>query len=145
MNTVLDEVTSDAIDATHVKRRVKDWEARLNGLYAAISGWLPKDWEACRGAPVLMHEKMMRKFGVAAKLMPTLELHSQAGEVVKLAPHALWIIGNNGRVDVKRDGRRYFIVDAAENFEDPDWQAAPAERRRDRESVTQDWLWRFLR
>ena len=63
---------------------------------------------------------------------------------VKLKPDALWIIGNNGRVDVKRDGRRYLIVDAAENFEEPDWQAAPAENRCDREAVTPDWLRRIL-
>ena len=51
-----------------------------------------------------MHEKLMRKFGVAAKRMPTLELHGRAGQVVKLEPHALWIIGNNGRIDMKREG-----------------------------------------
>ena len=33
MNTVLDEVTSDAIDAMHIRRRVDDREARLNGLF----------------------------------------------------------------------------------------------------------------
>ena len=145
MNTVLDEVTSETIDAQHVRRRVDDWEERLNGLFSMICGWLPHGWEAREGAPVLMHEKLMRKFGVAAKRMPTLELHGRAGEVVKLAPHALWIIGNNGRVDVKRDGRRYLIVDTAENFEEPDWQAVPAEHRSDREAVTRDWLRRFLR
>ena len=145
MNTVLDEVTSDAIDAKHVERRVEDWEARLNGLYTTIRGWLPDDWEARRGAPVRMHEKMMRKFGVEARRMPTLELHGRTGEVVKLKPDALWIIGNNGRVDVKRDGRRYLIVDAAENFEEPDWQASSTENRCDRESVTPDWLRRILR
>ena len=145
MNTVLDEVTSDAIDAKHVERRVEDWEARLNGLFAAIGEWLPDDREARRCAPVRMHEKMMREFGVAARRMPTLELHGRTGEVVKLKPHALWIIGNNGRVDVKRDGRHYLIVDAAENFGEPDWQAAPAEHRCDREAVTPDWLRRILR
>ena len=145
MNTVLDEVTSDAIDAKHIRRRVDDWEARLNGLFAAIGEWLPDEWEARRGAPVLMHEKLMRKFGVEAKPIPTLELHGQGGEIVKLEPHALWIIGNNGRVDVKRDGRRYLIVDAAENFAEPDWRAACDERRCDRESVTRDWLRRILR
>ena len=106
MSTVLDEVTSEAIDATHIRRRVDDWEERLNGLYTTICAWLPGGWEARRGAPVLMHEKLMRKFGVAPKPMPTLELHDRTGKLVKLEPHALWIIGNNGRVDVKRDGRR---------------------------------------
>lgn len=145
MNTVLDEVTSDAIDAKHVERRVQDWEARLTGLYTMIGEWLPDDWEARRGAPVRMHEKMMREFGVAARRMPTLELHGRTGEVVRLKPDVLWIIGNNGRIDVKRDGRRYLIVDAAENFEEPDWQAAPADNRCDREAVTPEWLRRILR
>ena len=144
MSTVLDEVTSEAIDAQHIRRRVDDWEERLNGLYATIGDWLPEGWEARRGVPVLMHEKLMRKFGVAAKRMPTLELHGPAGQFVKLEPHALWIIGNNGRIDMKRDGRRFLIVDAAENFEEPDWQVARAERRCDREAVTRDWLRRFL-
>ena len=57
-----------------------------------------------------------------------LELHDRTGQLVKLEPHALWIIGNNGRVDVKRDGRRFLIVDAADNFEEPDWQVARDER-----------------
>ena len=59
----------------------------------------------------------MRKFGVPPKPMPTLEIHNRTGQFVKLEPHALWIIGNNGRVDVRRDGRRFLIVDAADNFE----------------------------
>ena len=116
----------------------------MNGLYATIGDWLPDGWAARRGAPVVMHEKLMRKFGVAARRMPTLELHGRAGQIVKLEPHALWIIGNNGRIDLKRDGRRYLVVDAAENFEAPDWQAARDERRCDRESVTRDWLRRIL-
>ena len=145
MNTVLDEVTSEVIDAAHIRRRVDDWEERLNGLYAMIGGWLPDGWEAREGASVLMHEKLMRKFGVAAKRMPTLELHGRAGQVVKLEPHALWIIGNNGRVDMKREGHRYLIVDTSENFEEPDWQVARDERRCDREAVTRDWLRRTLR
>ena len=49
-----------------------------------------------------------------------------------------------GRVDLKCDGGRYLIVDAAENFEEPDWQAARAERRCDRESVSREWLRRLL-
>ena len=42
-----------------------------------------------------MHEKMKRKFGVAAGRIPALEIHGRAGEVVRFKPHALWIIGNN--------------------------------------------------
>ena len=144
MQTVLDEVTSEDIDARHVRRRVEDWEERLNGLYAAIGEWLPDGWEARRGAPVLMHEPLMRKFGVAAKRMPTLELRDATGRVASLEPHALWIIGENGRVDLSRDGRYHYIIDTAENFARPNWEVSRAERRCDTEAVTRDWLRRIL-
>ena len=145
MGTVLEDVTSDTIDAQHIRRRVDDWEERLNGLFAAIGGWLPDGWEARQGAPVVMHEELMRRFGVAAKRMPTLELGDRAGHVARLVPRGLWIIGSNGRVDLKRDGHRYLVVDMAENFEAPDWQAAPADQRCTREAVSEDWLKRVLR
>ena len=70
MKTVLEGVTSDAVDAEHVRRRVEDWEERLNGLYAMIGEWLPDGWEARRGVPVVMHAKMMQAFGVEAKRLP---------------------------------------------------------------------------
>ena len=70
MKTVLEGVTSDAVDAEHVRRRVEDWEERLNGLYAMIGEWLPDGWEARRGVPVVMDAKMMQRFGVEAKQLP---------------------------------------------------------------------------
>ena len=144
MSTVLDEITSESIDAQHVRRRVDDWEARVNGLYAMIGDWLPEGWEARRGAPVVMDEPLMRKFGVAAKPMPTLELRDRAGHAARLEPHALWIIGENGRVDLKRDGRYHYIIDTAENFVQPSWEVSRAERRCDSEAVTREWLRRVL-
>ena len=144
MGTVLEEVTSDTIDAQHIRRRVNDWEERLNDLYATIGGWLPVGWEAQRGAPVIMHEPLMRKFGVDAKRMPTLELRDKAGQAARLEPHALWIIGENGRVDLKRDGRYHYIIDTAENFARPNWEVSRAERRCDNEAVTREWLRRVL-
>ena len=145
MKTVLEEVTRDTVEATHVRRRVDDWEQRLKALCAAIEEWLPAHWEAHSGEPLLLHEKMMQEYGVQAKPLPTLELRGPTGRVVKLQPHALWILGNNGRVDMKCGGRRYHIIDMAENFEEPNWQAAPTESRRNLESVTRDWLSRILR
>ena len=69
---------------------------------------------------------------------------NQGGDIVKLEPRALWIIGGNGRVDLKRDTQHYFIVDLAENFAAPNWQVARADHRRDSEAVTRDWLRRVL-
>lgn len=144
MSTVLHEITSETVDAAHVQRRVDDWEERLNGLYAMIGDWLPDGWEARRGAPVVMNEPLMRKFGVGAKRMPTLELRDEAGHAARLEPHALWIIGENGRVDLKRDGRYHYIIDTAESFARPSWEVSRAERRCDSEAVTRAWLRRIL-
>ena len=144
MGTVLEDVTSETIDARHIRRRVGNWEERLKALFAKIGVWLPDGWEAREGDPVVMHEKMMRKFGVAEKRMPTLELRDHEGRVAKLVPRGLWIIGSNGRVDLKLDGRRYLMFDMAETSETPDWQAARADRRCDREAITRGWLRRVL-
>ena len=144
MGTVLEDVTSETIDAEHIRRRVDDWEERLNGLYATIGGWLPNGWEAHRGQPVPMHGELMRKFGIGRRELPTLALSGEADDAARLEPRGLWIVGSNGRVDLKRSGGRYVIVDMAENFQAPDWQAAPAERRSDREAVTEGWLRRIL-
>ena len=145
MKTVLEEVTSDAIDAEHVRRRVDDWEARLNGLYAMIGEWLPNGWESRQGASVLMHEKMMQEFGVEATRLPTLELHDGDAPAVRLIPRALWIIGTSSRVDLKGYIGRYIIIDTADNFEKPHWEVSRSDRRSDREPVTRGWLPRILR
>ncbi|MCY4481833.1 MAG: hypothetical protein OXC12_03070 [Spirochaetaceae bacterium] len=145
MSTVLDEVTSETVDAAHIRRRVDDWKERLSRLFAMIGDWLPEGWETRQGAPVILHEELMRKFGVEARRMPTLDIRGPAGHVARLEPRALWIIGGNGRVDLKHCGLRYLIVDLAENFEAPDWQVARAERRCEREAFTRDWLRRVVR
>ena len=144
MGTVLEDVTSDTVDATHIQRRVQDWEHRLNGLFARIDDWLPDGWEARPGAPVVMREPLMRKFGMDARQMPTLELRDRAGHVAKLKPRGLWIIGENGRVDFKHDGHYYFLMDTADNFAQPNWEVSRADRRCDREAVTRAWLRRIL-
>jgi len=144
MGAVLDDVTSDAIDATQIRRRADDREERLSGLYAMIGDWLPDGWKARPGAPVVMHEPLMRKFDVDAKSMPTLELRDCKGHAARLEPRGLWIIGGNGRVDLKGGSQRYLIVDMAENFGAPNWQVSCAERRCDREAVTRGWPRRAL-
>ena len=78
----------------------------------------------------------MRKFGLDAKRMPTLELRDRAGHVAKLEPNALWIIGENGRIDLKHDGHYNYLMDTAANVEHPNWEVSRADRRCDLEAVT---------
>ena len=142
--TVLDDVTNESIDAQHIQQRVDDWKDRVSNLYEKIRNWLPDGWQAQHGKPVFMQEKLMRNFGIEAKRIPTLELSNQSGNSAKLAPRGLWIIGGNGRIDLKLNGQHYFIVDFAENFEQPDWHAIRAENRSEHEEVTREWLTRIL-
>lgn len=144
MGTVLDDVTDDKIDARHVLRRVDDWEARVEALYATVREWLPEGWTARDGANVRMDEELMRQFGVPARSIPTLLLGSGTGRSAALEPRGLWIIGTNGRVDMKCDGRHYLIVDVSGNFDPPRWEAASMERRLDRVAFTESWLARAL-
>ena len=144
MGDVLDEVTDETIDAGHVLRRVEDWEARVDGLYAAIRAWLPEGWTAREGTPARMYEELMREFGVPARTIPTLLLDNGAGRSAMLEPRALWIVGANGRVDMTVGGRHYLLVDVADNFETPHWQAASLERRLDRVALTESWFARAL-
>ncbi|MDE0207266.1 MAG: hypothetical protein OXP66_14725 [Candidatus Tectomicrobia bacterium] len=140
MGNVLDDVTDETVDKAHVLRRVEDWQQRLHGLYDMIKEWLPYGWTVQREASVSMHEGLMRKFDIEPKRLPTLNCDNGKGTVITLEPRALWIIGANGRVDLKCGKEHYLIVDLAENFETPTWQAAPAERRSERRAVSSDWL-----
>ena len=140
MGNVLDDVTDETVDRTHVLRRVDDWQQRLHGLYNMIEGWLPNGWTVQREASVSMHEGLMRKFGIEPRKLPTLRCDNGKGTLVTLEPRALWIIGANGRVDLKCGTRHYLIVDLTDNFETPEWQAAPADHRSERRTVSSDWL-----
>ena len=119
MNSVILDLDHETLDTEYIKRRVKDWKERVDGLYASISGWLPDGWEAQQGPSVEMHEKMMRAFNVGSTRMPTLELQHNEGHVAKFVPFALWVLGTNGRVDFKFNGQRHEIFDMADSFEPP--------------------------
>ena len=144
MGTVLQDVISKTIDAEYIQRRVNDWNERVNQLFALINDWLPEGWEAKQGPSVVMHEDLMRKHDVGATQIPTLELSDRVGHVAKIVPRGLWIIGTNGRLDLKRQGHHYLIFDMAESFNVPDWQASSAKQRQILKAVNEDWLKRIL-
>src|SRR5712692_5020171 len=124
--TVLEELTEEDLTREHVQRRVDDWAARIEALYANIERWLPPDWKARRGKPVAMHEDLMQRLGVPRRELPTLEVLSDGNAQIRFRPYGLWIIGWNGRIDLTRDRELFFVLDSAETFEPPSWQIAPA-------------------
>jgi hypothetical protein len=80
-----------------------------------------------------MHEEMMRRFDVAARHLPVLEILREGRLVATLEPRGLWITGANGRVDLVGNGRHYLLVDVAENFAQSDWRISPLAQRLRRE------------
>ena len=139
MSTVLDDVTSESIDADYVRRRIDDWNHRLNSLYGELSAALPEGWSTKR-ATVEMHEELMRKFNVPSVSIPSLSFVHVSGATASLTPRELWVIGANGRLDLTADGQRYIVVDLADSFTSPTWQVCPAQDRWNRQPFTPDWL-----
>ena len=135
--TTLEELTEGPLERAHVQRRVDDWAARLDALYADIEAWLPPGWTARPGRPAAMDEGPMREVGIAARKLPTLEV--LAGQEVHLTirPEALWIIGLNGRLVLVRRGEIFFVSDIAHLFERPIWELVPMSDRSDEKPFDQ--------
>lgn len=129
--TVTEELARDELTPQHVQQRVDDWGERIESLYRNVESWLPNGWTARRGAPVLMHEELMRKAGIPRRDLPTLELLQDGIVRIKLRPYGLWIIGTNGRVDLFKGQEHFFLLDHAGMFERADWHVAASTARRD--------------
>lgn len=145
MGDSLEDVTNYSLDRPYLRRRLDDWEARLNCLYATLGGWLPRGWEAHRGEPLLVHEKMMRLHDVGPRRMPTLELVGENGCGGTVAPLGLWVVPGNGHLDLRLGKDTYRIIDKADSFEKPEWSVSPAYRRDKSEPLSPEWLDRILR
>ncbi len=120
----LEELTEDRIDRVYVERRVEDWKRRIADLYADIVAWLPSGWVASDGGTLAMHEELMQRFAMSPQAIPVLRLDQDGVYRGKLEPRNLWIIGNNGRVDLILSNRHYLIVDRSESFEPANWRIA---------------------
>ncbi len=141
MGAALDDVTNEYITQAEIRKRIEDWKERLNGLYDQMREFLPEGWEAQPGISFEMNEEMMRNHGIKPKSLPTLDLVGEGDKIARVAPRGLWIVGTNGRVDLKYGDRHYLIVDTAERFENPKWQAVCAQHRSGpQQSVTREWL-----
>ncbi len=146
MDAALDDVTNEHINPAEIRKRVEDWKDRLNGLYNRIRGFLPEGWEARSGIPLEMNEQMMSNHGIKPTSLPTLDLVGEGDRIARVSPRGLWIVGTNGRVDLKYGDRRYLIVDIAGRYETPEWQAMCARHRLEtQQNVSPEWLAEILR
>ena len=145
MVDVLEEVTSNTITKDHVERRVEDWAARIGDLYERVKQWLPDEWRVANVGETAMDEKMMQRFGIAPRTVPTLELVSQDGRAARFEPRGLWVVGINGRVDLFCGEKHFVLVDKSDAFEEPAWHIADFRERTENERLDKQPLVDALR
>ncbi|MCJ2031424.1 hypothetical protein MKK50_18835 [Methylobacterium sp. J-043] len=129
MADVLEELTADALTRSQVEKRVENWAQRIAGLYSQIDSWLPSGWSSKRNRRIQMHEEPMREVDLPAYELPVLDLLADGGSAAVIEPRGLWIIGANGRLDLRRGADHHLILDRAANFEEPDWVLVPLSDR----------------
>jgi len=129
MADVLEELTADALTRSQVEKRVEDWAQRIAGLYGQIDSWLPSGWSSKRTWRMRMLEEPMREVDLPAYELPVLELLADGVPAAVIEPRGLWIIGANGRLDLRRGTDHHLILDRAANFEEPDWILVPLSDR----------------
>ena len=133
------------VDRAYVERRLDDWRARIDRLYADIAGWLPAGWSMAVGGEVLIHEDLMMRFGVPAQALPSKNMYQHGEMAGRIEPRGLWIIGANGRIDIILGDRHYLIIDRAESFERPNWRVSSITARRDQCRLTHDAIAQIFR
>ncbi|GJE70417.1 hypothetical protein [Methylorubrum podarium] len=130
MADVLEELTADALTRAQVEDRVEDWAQRIAGLYGRIESWLPPGWSSRRTRRVRMIEEPMREVDLPPRELPVLDLLADEAPAATIEPRGLWIVGANGRLDLRRGADHHLILDRAANFEEPDWVLVPLSDRR---------------
>jgi hypothetical protein len=121
VRSTMAEVRSDQqIDRTHVLRRLQDWKERTHQLYDFVERTLGGEFTYNRAAKQRSAEEMVRRAGLAPDEVPQLDIlriERPAGTLrATIVPRGLWIIGANGRLDLRVLKRgssqiQYFLVD----------------------------------
>lgn len=136
---VLDELLEDQsqVDRAYIERRVDDWRRRIVALYDDIKGWLPAGWSMVDGTDVGMHEELMQRHHVPERRLPGKALLHHGQRVGRLEPRGLWIIGANGRVDLRLPDKHFLIVDRSGSFDPSAWRVASIDARRDEKPLNE--------
>jgi|GEM_PF-2213054 len=122
---LLDEVARDDLEPAYLERRLEDWRRRLEGLFAAVADWADRTpgFRAEAGAPVVQDEPLMRRYALAPRTLPTLQVTGPGGARATLTPTALWVIGANGLVEIDAPNDIAKLYDFTRKpFTTPDWR-----------------------
>ena len=91
------------------EERKKDWVSRIDSLYDMIESWLTplveKKYITITRGQLSVFEELLGSYEA-----PTMSVKFFSGEIIKLVPKGLHVVGGNGRVDMKIGLREIMIV-----------------------------------
>jgi len=111
---------ANQIDRDYVVDRITDWVKRINDLYAILETWVEDigDVQISRTEVLQAREELMQEFGVEPKNIPAITLRSDNNRV-SIMPMGLWVIGANGRLNIKTNKNCYILIDIGGKDDDP--------------------------
>lgn len=100
------------IDHDYVVGRIADWEKRLNALYSNLETWTHNIGavEIRRTEVPQAREELMQKFDVDPRNLPAIAIKFNNNRL-SFMPMGLWVIGANGRLNIKTNKNHYILVD----------------------------------
>ena len=144
------------ISREHVLERLRDWRDRVHKLYNEIERELQgSTFRSDRVGKHISSEELPLRVGVSETEQPKIDIlrivRSDDTDAAVLSPRGLWIIGANGRIDLRiippvGGSQTYMLVDHSEPLTGPaQWLRMPIGSPFEREPFTVPWLLSKLR
>lgn len=139
------------VSREHVLQRLRDWRDRVHSLYDEIERMLQgTSFRANREGKHMSAEELPQKVGIAETEQPTIDIlriiRPDDKNVAILSPRGLWIIGANGRVDLRilpsvGGSETYMLVDVSTPLVGrAQWMRMPIGSPFERETFDPRWL-----
>jgi hypothetical protein len=139
------------ISRERVLRRLQDWRDRVHGLYDEIERVLEGSaFRSNREGKHTSSEELPQRVGISESEQPKIDIlrivRSDGTNAAILFPRGLWIIGANGRIDLRiipvvGNSKTYMLVDQSEPLAGPaQWIRMPIDSPFERERFDPHWL-----
>ena len=135
------------IDHDYVVGRIADWEKRLNALYSNLESWARNigEVEIIRTEVPQAREELMQKFDVEPRQLPAIAIKFDKNRL-SFMPMGLWVIGANGRLNIKTNKNHYILVDfGGEEGASSEWIIVSPIKRNRRVLMTEVTITKLLK
>lgn len=122
VSATIEEVRSDRdVNPARVRERLADWQNRVHELYDLIEEALGEEFTYDRSGKQRSEEEMVLRAGLQADHVPELDIlrieKPRDSLRALVVPRSLWVIGANGRLDLRVLNPKphlYLIADRSE-------------------------------